>query len=207
MGHRDVHADPVALRPRLGHLLEPDRGPLPGWVPDRVQRPRVSWLVPISEYRAPEWPDRRDVERIDCDLEHLDRPARRRPNPGGYRQPEAEHDSRNLADQLHLRLGQDAVKVLHRQDQVPIPYVDEQAPRSGFTALRGDLGGGPRRLSQRSRLDRCLGDAQDIAPAKAGHSGRRRRPARKLTRRFELSYFPIVAWWPDFAPGGGGAEG
>ena len=72
--HRDVEVDPVALRPRRVHLLEPDRRPLAERVDQAVlRRPAPAGLVGVAEHRLPERPDRGDVQRVDADLEHLDR--------------------------------------------------------------------------------------------------------------------------------------
>jgi cellulose biosynthesis protein BcsQ len=72
--HRDIEVDPVPLRPRLVHLLEPDRRPLPERVDQRARRPRVAVLVDVPEHRLPERPDRSGIHRVDRDLERLDRP-------------------------------------------------------------------------------------------------------------------------------------
>jgi hypothetical protein len=63
--HRDVEVDPVALRPRRVHLLEPDGRPLA----ERVhQAAPVPGLIGVAEHRLPERPDGGDVQRIDADL-------------------------------------------------------------------------------------------------------------------------------------------
>jgi len=93
--HRDVEVDPVALRPRRVHLLEPDRRPLPERVDQTARRPALAWLVTVAEHRPPERPDRGDVQRVDADLDHLD-PAR----PRG--QPELLGHRRDPPGQVHV---------------------------------------------------------------------------------------------------------
>ena len=70
--HGYIEVNPVALRPRRVHLLEPDRRPLPEQVHQRARRTRVGVLVDVPEHRLPERPDRRGVHRVDPQLEHLD---------------------------------------------------------------------------------------------------------------------------------------
>ena len=78
--HRHVEVDPVPLRPRRVHLLEPDRRPCPSGStsasPARTCRARRR-----TEHRPPERPDRRRVQRVDPDLEHLHRPRPRQRVP------------------------------------------------------------------------------------------------------------------------------
>jgi hypothetical protein len=72
---RYVEVDAVALRPWRIHLLEPDRRTLPERVRDRILRAGRPGLVVVTQHRLPERPDRGDVERVDRDLERLDRPS------------------------------------------------------------------------------------------------------------------------------------
>jgi hypothetical protein len=75
MGDGDVEMDAVALRPWRVHLLEPDGGELPGGVHEGVGRAIMSWFVGVGEDRLPERPDRRYVESVDGELEHLHGPG------------------------------------------------------------------------------------------------------------------------------------
>src|SRR5215475_5783107 len=74
--YRNVQVDPVALRPRLGHLLEPDRRTLTGRIDDRPGLPLAAWVVYVAKHSAPERQDPGDIQGIDRDLDHLDRSAR-----------------------------------------------------------------------------------------------------------------------------------
>ncbi len=103
--HRDIQVDPVALRPRRVHLLEPDRRPLGERVHQRAHRIRVAVLVGVPEHRLPERPDRRGVHRVDPDLEHLDRARPAILDSGPRRQPELLRHGRDPPRQLDVLRG------------------------------------------------------------------------------------------------------
>ena len=79
--HVDVDVDPIALRPRRIHLLEPDSGPRPDGSTSAALQfgPR---FVGVSRDRLPERPHQRDVERVDGDFERLHSTRPRLPSPG-----------------------------------------------------------------------------------------------------------------------------
>src|SRR5215472_8221719 len=97
--------EPVALRARLGHLLEPDRGALPSRIDDRVSRARPAWLVGVAEYRPPEWPDRGGVKGVDRYLQDLHRPAPATGRAWAGAQAKPGHHGRDLDRQLGVCRG------------------------------------------------------------------------------------------------------
>jgi hypothetical protein len=176
--HRNVDVDPVALRPRRVHLLEPDRRPLPERVGQAARRPAPAWLVAVAEHRPPERPDLRDVQRVDANLEHLD-PAR----PRG--QPELLRHGRDLAGQFHIaRRHPGLLGGLQREDHPVRAHVHPQVT----------LGAGYRRRParhvgrQRQRPGPHLGPelAQDVPPAEAGDGRRGVAPGKP--RVFHVAY-------------------
>src|SRR6266511_1567506 len=74
MRDRDVEVDPVTLRARLAHLLEPDRRALSERVDQRGLRSRLAGLVAVAHHGLPKWTDRGDVQPVDRDLKDLHRP-------------------------------------------------------------------------------------------------------------------------------------
>jgi hypothetical protein len=171
--HRHVEVDAVALRARRVHPLEPDGRTLAQRVDQPVPGLGPAGLVSVTEHRPPERPDRRGVERIDPDLEHLDRPS---PTPAVRLQAKLLDHGRDLPGELDVSFGHPALRrSLQRRDHSVRSHVQPQV----------SLGAGHRRRpaghvrGQRKRSGPDLGAqlAQDEPPPQAGDRVRGLLPA------------------------------
>jgi len=134
-GTRDVDVDPVALRPRRRpSAWKPDRGPLAQRVDQAVSRPRTR-----RHSRAP--PSRNglirgDVQRVDADLQRLDRPrsGRRAAWSAGTpsRGPRAGRAQLRVACRHPARLG----GLQRQQEPVGADVHPQVAPRRRASARR-----------------------------------------------------------------------
>jgi len=169
--------DAVALRSRRVHPLEPHRRPLPERVNQPVPRPRPPRLVGVAQHRPPERPDRRGVERVDPDLEHLHRPTA--VNPSRRLQPQFVDHGRDLLGQLDVSFGDPAHRRgLKGQDHPVRAHVQPEVPLgSGHHRRPGrDIG----RQRERSGEDLRPQFAQNEPPPQAGDGVRGLLPGQHL---------------------------
>ena len=144
MRHNDVEVDPVALRPGLVHLLEPDRRQLACRVNDRVLG--FAGLVSVAEHGPPEWTDRADVHRVNGQLQHLRRTRVRAALRCGDGQAEAGQCGRDGVREFGVPArGRGLGPVLQRQLHAVGPQVDAQVTvgqlATGPRGCRGDHNG------------------------------------------------------------------